>query len=739
MASNKEWESESVACAPKLEEGSGLFPHESGADFPEVTAGKRCTLLLKGLDCAKCAAGMEKAVREIDGIIGADVNFASGLLTIEVDQSSKLPHSVRQAAQAIHRVDPDIVISVNGQERDDEEENTTNTARKIAFGFSVLFFLVGLLAPLPYAAKLAVFLVSYGLVGAKVVRQAVKNISQGRVFDEYFLMSVATIGAFCIGEFAEGAAVMLFYEVGEYFQDKAVDRSRKSIASLMDIHPDYANLKSGGATRRVSPEEVAVGDLILIRPGEKIPLDGTVEEGFSSLDMSALTGESLPRSVKAGDNVLSGCVNQSGVLTVRVAKVFGESTASKILDLVQSASSHKAKTENFISKFAGIYTPAVVFSALALAVLPPLFLPGAVWSDWIGRALTFLVVSCPCALVISIPLSFFAGIGGASKNGILVKGSNYLEALNSVDTVVFDKTGTLTNGNFQVSKIAAAKGIAECDVVKYAAFAEHYSSHPIAASIRSAYGTEIDESRISGYEEIPGRGIRATVDGKIVLVGNAELLNDANLSCNDLPEGGTTVFLAVDGRFAGSLTISDEVKADSKKTIGTLKSLGIHTAMLTGDSQQAGLAVADRLGVERVFANLLPQHKVEQMEQMRKQIRPGGKLVFVGDGLNDAPVLAQADVGVAMGGAGSDAAIEAADVVLMTDEPSKLISAIQISRNTHKIVWQNIVFALAVKLLILVLAVFGMATMWAAVFADVGVTILAVFNSMRASHFKQAA
>ena len=708
-----------------------------GTALTETAQGKNCTLLLKGLDCAECAGEIEKAVRKIDGVSNAEVNFAAERLTLEVGDPAFLPEAVRQAAQLIGRMEPDVRVSIAGRQQKSDEGDKVGTTRKVLFAVSAALFLIGLLTPLPAAAKLAVFLASYLLVGGKVVLQAAKNISHGRVFDEYFLMSVATIGAFCIGEFAEGAAVMLFYELGEYFQDLAVNRSRKSIASLMNIRPDYANLKAGGETRRVAPEEVAVGNLILVRPGEKIPLDGTVEEGVSALDTSALTGESLPRSVKAGDEVLSGCVNQSGVLTVRVTKRFGESTVSKILDLVQNASSHKAQTENFITKFAKIYTPAVVFSALALAVLPPLFLPGAAWPDWISRALTFLVVSCPCALVISIPLSFFGGIGGASKSGILVKGSNYLEALNRVDTVVFDKTGTLTKGRFQVTKINAASGIPEADVLKYAAFAEHYSSHPIAASIRSAYGEAIEESRIAGYEEIAGKGIRASVDGKEVMAGNAKLLRDSNIEFTPMPGTGTTVYLAVDGHFAGSVMIADEVKTDSEKTISALKALGIRTAMLTGDSKEVGLDVARRLGVESVFANLLPQQKVEQMEQIRKKMRPGGKLVFVGDGLNDAPVLAQADVGVAMGGAGSDAAIEAADVVLMTDEPSKLVSAIEISQNTHRIVWQNIVFALAVKLTILALAAFGIATMWEAVFGDVGVTILAVLNSIRASRFSR--
>ncbi len=693
---------------------------------------EKMVLTLSGLDCAACAAEIEKSLRQLPGVENAEMNFASEKLAIEVSKSADASSVLKQVKQTIRNMEPEVRVSIEG-EHSEEENDENSSVRKILFGISAALFLIGLFAPLPQTAKLAVFLGAYLLVGGKVVLRAIKNIAHGRLFDENFLMSVATIGAFCIGEYAEGVAVMLFYEIGEYFQDLAVERSRKSITSLMDIRPDYANLKMNGETRKVSPEEVQVGSSILVRPGEKVPLDGVVEEGSSTLDTSALTGESMPRSVKTGDEILSGCVNESGVLTVRVTKAFGESTVTKILDLVQNASSQKAPTENFITKFARIYTPVVVFSAIALAVIPPLLIPGAVFSDWLSRALTFLVVSCPCALVISIPLSFFGGIGGASKQGILIKGSNYLEALNSVSTVVFDKTGTLTKGKFSVTRVLAAENMTQAEVLKYAAYAEFYSGHPIAASIRSAYGTELDESLVSGYQEISGKGIRATVDGKAVLAGNAGLMEIEKISFPTTQDVGTVIYLAVDGHFAGSLIISDEVKQDSAKAISGLKSLGICTSMLTGDSKSVGENVAKRLGLDSVFTNLLPQQKVTQMEQFKKETRPGSKLVFVGDGLNDAPVLAQADVGVAMGGIGSDAAIEAADVVLMTDEPSKLLTAIRISKQTHKIVWENIIFALAVKLVILVLAAFGIATMWAAVFGDVGVTILAVMNSVRAA------
>lgn len=722
------------SCAAKscTESGDSALKSVSG---PSRNCAEPCkgVLNLAGLDCAECAGQIEKAVRHIDGVKYAEMNFAAGKLTMETSEAAALPSAVSQAVRIIREMEPDVRVSVSGKAEEKAENDTNDLAKKVTFGIGAVLFLAGMLFPLPSTAKLLVFLVSYALVGGKVVLRAVKNIAHGQVFDENFLMSVATIGAFCIGEFAEGVAVMLFYQVGEFFQDLAVDRSRRSIASLMDIRPDYANLKIGDEVRKVSPDEVGVGNFILVRPGEKVPLDGVVEEGTSSLDTSALTGESAPRSVEPGNEILSGSVNKNGVLTIRVTKEFGESTVTKILDLVQNASRQKAPTENFITKFAKVYTPLVVFSAVALAVIPPLVMPGALFTDWLSRALTFLVVSCPCALVISIPLSFFGGIGGASKKGILVKGSNYLEALNNVDTVVFDKTGTLTKGSFKVTQINANKGLTQDDVLDYAAHAELYSNHPIATSIREAYGIEPDASRLADYQEISGKGVRVLIDGKSVLAGNSKLMDDANIPCPAVEGVGTIVYLAIDGCFAGSLVISDEAKPDSAKAIRELKALGIHTSMLTGDSKSVGEKVAGELGLDSVFTNLLPQQKVMQMEQFRKQIRSGGKLVFVGDGLNDAPVLAQADVGVAMGGVGSDAAIEAADVVLMTDEPSKLITALNISKQTHTIVWQNIIFALAVKIVILVLAAFGIATMWEAVFGDVGVTILAVLNSIRAT------
>lgn len=701
-------------------------------DIPEP--GKRALYLL-GLNCADCAKKIETAIQGMDGVESASLDFAIQKLTIEAAEKAKLPLLVRQASQIIREIEPDVEISYTGKTV--ETGAGKRTLHRISMLIGAVLFAVGMAVPLPHTAELSVFLLSFVLIGGEVVLKALRNIARGQVFDENFLMAVAAVGAFAIGEYAEAVAVMLFYQVGEFFQDMAVDRSRKSISALMDIRPDYANLKTGGEVRRVSPEEVAIGDRILVRPGEKVPLDGKVVEGVSSVDTAALTGESFPRDVEPGSEILSGSVNKSGLLTVEATKEFGESTVTKILDLVQNASSQKAPAENFITKFARYYTPAVVFAAVALAVLPPLFLPGAPLSQWINRALTFLVVSCPCALVISIPLSFFGGIGGASKNGVLIKGSNYLEALNHVDTVVFDKTGTLTKGNFKVTQIQPEEGWSEGDILYYAAHAELHSSHPIAVSIREAYQKEPDALQLADYEELPGKGIRVKVNGKTVLAGNSRLMDAENIRHPASGAAGTAVYLAVDGAFAGLIMINDEVKSDSARAIRELKAAGVRrTVMLTGDSKKSGEEAARGLGLDEVYTELLPQQKVKQMEKLCSQAAKGGKLVFVGDGINDAPVLARADVGVAMGGLGSDAAIEAADVVLMTDEPSKLVTAIRIAKKTRRIVWQNIVFALGVKLLILILAAFGIATMWAAVFGDVGVAILAVLNAIRASRIK---
>lgn len=584
--------------------------------------------------------------------------------------------------------------------------------------------------------QIALFIISYIIVGGDVVKRAVKNIFKGQVFDENFLMSIATIGAFFIGEYPEGVAVMLFYQVGELFQSYAVGKSRKSIASLMDIRPDYANVKKGDELVKVDPDEVQIGDIIVIKAGEKIPLDGKVIEGSSMIDTSALTGESVPREVEVGSDILSGCININGVITAEVTKEFGESTVSKILDLVENASSKKSNSEQFITKFARYYTPVVVIIAVFLAIIPPLVIDGATFSDWIYRALAFLVVSCPCALVISIPLSFFGGIGGASKKGVLVKGSNYLEALAETEIVVFDKTGTLTKGVFNVQEIHP-EGVSKEELLELTAHAESYSNHPISLSLKRAYSKEIDNGRISDVEEISGHGVIATVDGKKVMAGNIKLMKMMDIPYFKGELIGAIVHVAVNNKYIGYIVIADEVKEDSAQAIKELKAANIkQTVMLTGDNKSIGSKVAKELGLDKVYAELLPADKVEKLEELFSQKSKKGKLAFVGDGINDAPVLARADIGIAMGGLGSDAAIEAADVVIMTDEPSKIATTMKISKKTLKIAHQNIVFAIGIKIIVLILSAFGITTMWAAIFADVGVTIIAVLNAFRALNVK---
>lgn len=584
--------------------------------------------------------------------------------------------------------------------------------------------------------QIALFIISYIIVGGDVVKRAVKNIFKGQVFDENFLLSIATIGAFFIGEYPEGVAVMLFYQVGELFQSYAVGKSRKSIASLMDIRPDYANVKKGDELVKVDPDEVQIGDIIVIKAGEKIPLDGKVIEGSSMIDTSALTGESVPREVEVGSDILSGCININGVITAEVTKEFGESTVSKILDLVENASSKKSNSEQFITKFARYYTPVVVIIAVFLAIIPPLVIDGATFSDWIYRALAFLVVSCPCALVISIPLSFFGGIGGASKKGVLVKGSNYLEALAETEIVVFDKTGTLTKGVFNVQEIHP-EGVSKEELLELTAHAESYSNHPISLSLKRAYSKEIDNGRISDVEEISGHGVIATVDGKKVMAGNIKLMKMMDIPYFKGELIGTIVHVAVNNKYIGYIVIADEVKEDSAQAIKELKAANIkQTVMLTGDNKSIGSKVAKELGLDKVYAELLPADKVEKLEELFSKKSKKGKLAFVGDGINDAPVLARADIGIAMGGLGSDAAIEAADVVIMTDEPSKIATAMKISKKTLKIAHQNIVFAIGIKIIVLILSAFGITTMWAAIFADVGVTIIAVLNAFRALNVK---
>ena len=600
---------------------------------------------------------------------------------------------------------------------------------------AVLFAAGGLLHPEGWA-ELGVYLVCYAVIGWDIVWKAITNILHGQVFDENFLMTIATVGALILGEHSEGVAVMLFYQVGEWFQSYAVSKSRRSITSLMDIRPDYANIEKDGKLIQVDPEDVQIGDTIIVKPGERVPLDGKIIKGSSTLDTSALTGESMPREVEAGMEVISGCINQTGILTIQTTKEFGESTVAKILDLVENASDKKGRMENFITRFARYYTPVVVFAALALAVLPPL-VTGQAFSIWIYRALTFLVISCPCALVISIPLSFFGGIGGASKIGVLVKGSNYLEALAYTETVVFDKTGTLTKGSFAVTEIQA-NGMTDEELLELAAYAEDYSNHPISLSIQKAYGKKIDNSRITDVQEIAGHGVQAVIDGMTVLAGNAKLMEREHIPYTASNAIGTVVYVAFDGRYAGCIVIADEIKADAPAAIKTLKAAGIRqTVMLTGDADAVGQDVAHRLGLDRAYTELLPADKVDRVEELLAQKSDKGMLAFVGDGINDAPVLARADVGIAMGALGSDAAIEAADVVLMTDEPSKIAAVMQIARKTIRISNENIVFALGVKFLVLILGAVGRANMWAAVFADVGVSVIAILNAIRAMRVKQ--
>lgn len=618
------------------------------------------------------------------------------------------------------------------------EVNLSKSKKTILrIGIGSVIFMVALIAPLSNFINLALFLLAYFIIGGDVLLRAIKNIVHGQIFDENFLMCIATVGAFFIKEYDEAVAVMIFYQVGELFQDFAVDRSRKSISELMDIRPDYANVKRNGELITVDPEEVSIDEVIVVKTGERIPLDGIVIEGYSLVDTSSLTGEAVPREMNIGSEALSGCINLNGVLTIQVSKEFGESTVAKILDLVENASNKKAKTENFITKFARYYTPAVVIVAVLLAIVPPLVIPGVTFEECIYRALTFLVVSCPCALVISIPLGFFGGIGGASKSGILIKGGNYLEALAGSEVVVFDKTGTLTKGTFKVTELHPID-ISEKELLEVTAFAESYSNHPISLSLKKAYAANIDNARITNVEEIPGHGVKAEVDGKIIYAGNVKLMQRINVAYSTKDIIGTVVHVAINDKYAGYIVISDELKEDSVIAIQKLKAGRVSkTVMLTGDSKAVGEKVAAQLGLDEVYTELLPADKVSKVEELLAEKSSKGRLVFVGDGINDAPVLTRADIGIAMGGLGSDAAIEAADVVIMNDEPSKIATAISISKKTLRIVKQNIVFALGVKGIVFIMVGFGVSNMWEAVFADVGVSVIAILNSARALNVKK--
>ncbi|MEF2902042.1 MAG: heavy metal translocating P-type ATPase [Terrisporobacter sp.] len=695
-------------------------------------------LMLNGLTCAHCASVIDEKVKHIDGVKNSNLNFTNKKLSVEIDCDNE-EKIIKNIIDIINDTEPGLDIQIEGQ-REIKEDKTQKSIKnneklnllKIIAGVIVFIFaFYEEIAGRENKYSLLIFLVAYLLVGSDVLYKALRNITKGRIFDENFLMSVATIGAIAIGEPSEAVGVMLFYKIGEYLQELAVGKSRKSISELMQIRPDMANLKLGNTIKVVNPEDVNIGDYIIVKPGEKVPLDGVVIEGSSMMDTSALTGESVLRTVKKGDNLLSGFINKNALLTVQVTKDFSESTASKILDMVENASSKKSKTENFISVFSRYYTPIVVGLALLIAILPPIFMQGATFSEWIHRGLIFLVVSCPCALVLSIPLSYFSGIGVASKQGVLIKGSNYLEALRYVDTVVFDKTGTLTEGVFDVVKVKPIN-ISEDELIKFASIAEVNSNHPIAKSILNYYNKEIDLNKMEEYEEIAAHGIRVKYENNIILAGNEKLMASNNIKIEKSTDVGTVVYIAINNEFKGYIVIADKIKTDSEEAIRLIKEQGIkETVMLTGDNKEVANSVAKKLKLDKVFSNLLPNEKVEKIEELYKNRTEKEKIAFVGDGINDAPVLARVDVGIAMGGLGSDAAIEAADVVIMTDEPSKIAQGIKISKKTYKIVWQNIIFALGIKIIVMILGATGLASMWEAVFADVGVALIAVLNAMR--------
>ena len=729
-------------------------------------------LNIKGLHCANCAAKIERKINEINYVKEAHIDFMGEKILLETEETNKnvlvsaiqkIANSIEEGVRIFSTEKPNFNNSHNNSHshnhhhshshNNSHEHSYSDDTKKllIMLGTGVIVYILASCSSLIIknfnldtsillTIKILLFLISYLIIGGEVLWRAFKNIKKGQIFDENFLMAAATVGAFAIGEYHEAVAVMFFYQLGELFQGMAVDKSRKSIVSLMNIRPDYANLKKREVIEKVSPEEIHINDLIVVKPGEKVPLDGIITEGSSTFDTSALTGESMPSEKNTGDEILSGYVNKTGLITVRVTKLFSESTVSKILDMVQNAGSKKSKTENFITKFARYYTPAVVGIATIMAIVPPIVLKNATFNEWFYKALVFLVLSCPCALVISIPLGFFGGIGGASRQGILIKGGNYLEALNNVEIVVMDKTGTLTKGIFEVTQINTENNMEKEELLKYAAYAESFSTHPIAESIVRQYekiSLQLDKSLIKNYEEISGYGIKADVNGKHIIAGNMKLMKLENINIEQKNQTGTVVYIAIDGNYSGNIVISDEIKEDSAKAVKEMKDNGVkQTVMLTGDTKAIGESIAEKLNIDKVYTELLPNDKVEKLEEIFKEKKDSGKIMFVGDGINDAPVLARADIGVAMGGVGSDAAIEAADVVIMNDEPQKIVTAIQIAKMTRKIVWQNIAFALGIKLITLLLGVVGFATMWEAIFADVGVALIAILNAARVIRMK---
>lgn len=686
-------------------------------------------LTLEGLNCANCARKIEEKVGKMEGVKESNLNFTTTTLNVKLERKVKEEHAINEIKKIVEALEPHVKVEKKVSGKTNVQRAKFEVKPTLIIG--TILYLIAVIGDFKGALALILFVASYLLIGGKVVLTAIKNIARGQLFDENFLMTVATIGAFSISEYPEAVAVMLFYEIGETIQGYAVNKSRSSISSLMDIRADYANIIIDGKEKKVSPETVKVEDIILVKPGEKVPLDGVVIEGESFIDTSALTGESVPRKIVPNDEILSGGINTSGLLKVKVTKKFGESTVSRILEMVENAASKKADTEKFITKFAKVYTPIVVVLAILIAVIPSIFIKDALFSTWLYRALVFLVVSCPCALVVSVPLGFFASIGGASKKGVLVKGSNYLELLKDLETVVFDKTGTLTEGVFSVTEINT-NGIDKEKLIEVAAMAESFSNHPIAISIIKEYGKEIDKEVIKEYKEISGRGIKAVINNEEVLVGNSKLMNEFNILYNEVDSIGTVVYCAINGEFKGSIVISDKIKENAVEALINLKKAGVKkTVMLTGDNKKTAYKVGEKINIDEVHSELLPLDKVREVEELLKRSNKNGKLAFVGDGVNDAPVLARADIGIAMGGIGSDAAIEAADIVLMKDDINALVDAINVSKKTNKILWQNIVFALGIKILVMVLGTFGIANMWTAVFADVGVTIIAIINSTR--------